>query len=181
MGQPRIVGAAAAVIIAVVAFMLVGRWKHGIVNPAPAGGVRIASVTPAGTDLVIGIGAGDRLVGVSNFDGDREGTAGKPRVGDYQNINWEKLAGLGANVLLLQYAQDRVPGYIQQKCADMGIKIVNLKLDSIDEIYAGMMTLADAIGAGAGPRCGRGIAGEAGWGAGSGRGSAAGSDAGGHG
>ncbi len=114
--------------------------------PAPAGGVAIASITPAGTDLVIGIGAGDCLVGVSNFDDDREGTAGKPRIGDYQNINWEKLAGLGANVLLLQYAQDRVPPYIQQKCADMGIKIVNLKLDTIEEIAQGMMTLADAIG-----------------------------------
>ncbi|MGD0464294.1 MAG: ABC transporter substrate-binding protein [Tepidisphaeraceae bacterium] len=117
--------------------------KHRASSP---GGIRIASITPAGTDLVIGIGAGDCLVAVSNFDDDREGTAGKPRIGDYQNINWEKLAGLGANVLLLQYAQDRVPPYIQQKCADLGIRTVNLKLDTIDEIAQGMMTLADVIG-----------------------------------
>ena len=54
-----------------------------------------------------------------------------------RTINWEKLSGLGANVLLLQYAPDRLPAYIQQQCADMGIRIVNLKLDTIDEICAG--------------------------------------------
>ena len=53
---------------------------------------------------------------------------------------------MGANILLLQYAQDRVPAYIQQKCADMGIRIVDLKLDTIDEIEQGMMTVAEAIG-----------------------------------
>ena len=151
MGQPRILGMMAAAVLAVGGIVLVGRWgqKANIATSAlgpTAGEPAIASITPAGTDLVIGIGAGDRLVGVSNFDDDREGTAGKPRIGDYQNINWEKLAGLGANVLLLQYAQDRVPPYIQQKCADMGIKIVDLKLDTIDEIAQGMMTLADTIG-----------------------------------
>jgi len=151
MGQPRILGMMAAAVLAVGGIVLVGRWgqKANIATSAlgpTAGEPAIASITPAGTDLVIGIGAGDRLVGVSNFDDDREGTAGKPRIGDYQNINWEKLAGLGANVLLLQYAQDRVPPYIQQKCADMGIKIVDLKLDTIDEIAQGMMTMADTIG-----------------------------------
>lgn len=143
----RILAVIAAFVLAAGALALVGRWgpRQNIAVPS-GGGVAIASITPAGTDLVIGIGAGDRLVGVSNFNDDREGTAGKPRIGDYQNINWEKLAGLGANVLLLQYAQDRVPPYIQQKCADLGIKIVDLKLDTIDEIAQGMMTLADTIG-----------------------------------
>lgn len=153
MGQPRILGLAAVAVLALVVGLLVGRWGRTTPNAAPAGEVRIASVTPAGTDLVIGIGAGDRLVGVSNFDEDREGTTGKPRIGDYQNINWEKLGALGANVLLLQYGQDRVPVYIQQKCADMGIRIVNLKLDTIDEIDRGMLMLGEAIGR---PEQGRG-------------------------
>jgi iron complex transport system substrate-binding protein len=146
MGQLRILGMMAAVVIAVGVIMLLGRWDRKTNVMVRASEPAIASITPAGTDLVIGIGAGDRLVGVSNFDDEREGTAGKPRIGDYQNINWEKLAGLGANILLLQYAEDRVPGYIQQKCADMGIRIVDLKLDTIDEIEQGMMTVAEAIG-----------------------------------
>ena len=51
----------------------------------------------------------------------------KPSIG-------RKLSGLGANVLLLQYGPDRLPAYIQQQCAEMGIRVVNLKLDTIDEI-----------------------------------------------
>jgi len=115
-------------------------------QPSSTNDLRIASVTPAGTDLVIGIGEADHLVGVSNYDDDRQGTAGKPRIGDYQNINWEKLAGLNANVLLLQYAQDRVPPYVQQRAADLGLKVVNLKLDTIDDICEGTIDLGTALG-----------------------------------
>ncbi len=115
MGQHRILGMTAAAILAVGGILLIGRWDRKTNVITPANKPAIASITPAGTDLAISIGAADLLVGVSNFDGDREGTTGKPRIGDYQNINWEKLASLGANVLLLQYAQDRVPPYIQQK------------------------------------------------------------------
>jgi iron complex transport system substrate-binding protein len=150
MGQYRIFGLVAAASIVVWCILLGSRWRqklNTIQSPAsPATQPSVASITPAGTDILIGLGGGDLLVGVSNFDSDHEGIAGKPRIGDYQNINWEKLATLGANILLLQYAQDRIPPYIQQKCADMGIRIVNLKLDTIDDIARGMTTVADAIG-----------------------------------
>jgi iron complex transport system substrate-binding protein len=107
--------------------------------------VRVASITPAGTDLLIGMGTANDLVGVSNFDDEREGTAGKPRIGDYQSIDWEKLSAVDANVLLVQYAADRMPGFVTQQCAAMGIRIVNLKLDTIDEICQAMMTLGGVV------------------------------------
>jgi len=146
MGQPRLVGIAAlAAIIFLAAVSL--QWRGQTPPPAEKSSqARVASITPAGTDLLIGIGAGDRLVGVSNFDNDREGIAGKPRIGDYQTINWEKLSDLQANVLLLQYAPDRLPAYLQQQCAAMGIRIVNLKLDTVNEICNAMTTLGDAVG-----------------------------------
>lgn len=146
MGQPRLVGIAAlAAIIFLAAVSL--QWRGQTPPPAEKSSqARVASITPAGTDLLIGIGAGDRLVGVSNFDNDREGIAGKPRIGDYQTINWEKLSDLQADVLLLQYAPDRLPAYLQQQCAAMGIRIVNLKLDTVNEICNAMTTLGDAVG-----------------------------------
>jgi iron complex transport system substrate-binding protein len=146
MGQPRIAGILALVAIIFVAALLLQWRERPEREKEKSAQVRVASITPAGTDLLIGIGAGDRLVGVSNFDDDREGTAGKPRIGDYQTINWEKLSGMGVNVLLLQYAPDRLPAYLQQQCAVMGIRVVNLKLDTVDEICGGMTTLGDAVG-----------------------------------
>jgi iron complex transport system substrate-binding protein len=107
---------------------------------------RIASITPAGTDLLIGIGAADHIVGVSNYDDDREGTAGKPKVGDYQTIDWEKIAALQPQVLVIQYADDRIPPGVAQRCDDLGIKLVNVKLDSLTDINREMIALADAVG-----------------------------------
>jgi iron complex transport system substrate-binding protein len=147
MGQPRVAGILAfalAVVAGAAALMSV----HGTgVQPSRSlPGVRIASITPAGTSLLVAMGEGDRIVGVSNYDDDREGVSGRPRVGDYQNIDWEKLSECGANLLVLQYARDRLPGFIPQRCAQMGIRIVNLKLDTIDEICAAMTELGRAIG-----------------------------------
>jgi len=152
MGQPRIAGIMVLFAMAVAAVVIVGRRTPVIFVGTSSGGMRVASITPAGTDLLIGIGAGDRLVGVSNFDDDREGTAGKPRIGDYQSINWEKLAGLRVNVLVLQYATDRLPAYLLQQCDVLGIRVVNLQLDTIDDIYKSMIELGDAV---ADPAAGR--------------------------
>jgi iron complex transport system substrate-binding protein len=146
MGQPRFAGIVALAAIIFVAALLIQRRTQTAPPISTQADVRVASVTPAGTDLLVGIGAGDRLVGVSNFDDDREGIAGKPRIGDYRTIDWEKLSTLRPNVLLLQYAPDRIPTYLQQQCAVMGIRIVNLKLDTVDEICNGMMVLGDAMG-----------------------------------
>src|ERR1700728_4109374 len=145
MGQPRIAGILALALVASAAALISLRNGN---NPAPpkSSEPRIASITPAGTDLLVGIGAADRIVAVSNYDDDREGIAGKPHIGDYQNIDWEKLSQSGANILILQYAADRLPPYISQRCADMGIRVVNLKIDTIDEICQAMIQLGDAIG-----------------------------------
>src|ERR1700735_1713239 len=48
----------------------------------------IASLVPAATDLLIGMGARDRLLAVSTYDRQRPDVAGLPRVGDYQNVDW---------------------------------------------------------------------------------------------
>jgi iron complex transport system substrate-binding protein len=146
MGQPRVVGILAVISLLFVVAPLAENLRLAASETTNPTRARVASVTPAGTDLLIGIGAADTIVGVSNYDDDRDGTSGKPRIGDYKTINWEKLSGLGANVLLLQYAPDRLPAYLQQQCAVMGIRILNLKLDTVDEIYTAMANLGDAVG-----------------------------------
>src|SRR4051794_5058399 len=62
--------------------------------------ITVASLVPAATDLLIGMGAGDRLVAVSNFDAKRGATRALPRVGDYQTIDWERLASLRPNIMI---------------------------------------------------------------------------------
>jgi ABC-type Fe3+-hydroxamate transport system substrate-binding protein len=145
MGQPRILGLAALAAAALAAAVIASR-KNAPLPPFTGAEPRVASITPAGTDLLIGMGGGDHLVGVSNFDHDREGTIGKPRIGDYQSVDWERLATLRPQILLVQYAGDRIPSGLQQRCADLGIRIVNLKLNPLADIFSQTQMLADAVG-----------------------------------
>lgn len=107
---------------------------------------RVVSVTPAGTDLLIGMGAADHLVGISNYDDPREGTAGKPKIGDYDNIDWEKISLLRPQILIVFYAADRIPTALQQKCDELGIRILNVKIETLDDIYSETQRVAEVIG-----------------------------------
>src|SRR5215203_801101 len=71
-------------------------------QPATTRRVTVASLSPAATEILIGMGAGERLVAVSNFEPPRELTDKLPRVGDYQTTDWERLANLRPGVMVTQ-------------------------------------------------------------------------------
>src|SRR5579862_9450597 len=133
-------------ILACFNFLLIASCSKPVaVAPQPAAH-RIASVTPAGTDLLVGMGFSDQIVGVSRFDDDREGTAGKPKIGDYQSIDWEKLAALNVNFLLVQFAGDRFPADLRQRCEDRHIRLVNVQLNNIADVMGELNNLSADLG-----------------------------------
>ena len=114
-------------------------------QPAAAddhGPIKVASLVPAATDLIVGMGAGDHLVAVSSFDTDQlEAIAGLPRVGDYQNIDWERLQQLRPDVLVIFQSPDRVSPGVRQRAEALGVELVNVRpetlantLDEIDRL-----------------------------------------------
>lgn len=113
--------------------------------PARQKSPTVASLVPAATDLIVGMGAGDHLVAVSNYDRVAD-VATLPRVGDYQSIDWEKLAILRPNVLISFYGSGHTPAGFLEKINDLKIQQVNVRLDRLDEIYAGIETLGKATG-----------------------------------
>ena len=124
------------------------RQSQSFPSPAASGPAKItvASLSPAATDIVIGMGRADRLVAVSNYDKDREGVRGLPRVGDYQTTDWERLALLRPGVMVTQFAADRLPLGLVQRAADLKIQLVNLPITRLDDIVAGMVSLGNALG-----------------------------------
>jgi iron complex transport system substrate-binding protein len=110
-------------------------------NPTPT----IASLTPAGTDLIIGIGAADHLVAVSDQDDERQGTEGLPKVGDFDHVDWEKLAAAKPQILLTQFGS-RMPSVLRQRCDQMGIQVIDIKLDTIEDVYADADIVGSALG-----------------------------------
>lgn len=114
--------------------------------PATQPGVRtIASLVPAATDLIIGMGARDRLVAVSTYDRQRPDVAGLPRVGDYQNVDWEQLQTLRPSVMVIQIKLDRLPAGFQQRADALHIQLVDIAIDRLEDIPAVLTTLGDAM------------------------------------
>jgi len=122
------------------------RSSTTIAPPATTRSLTVASLSPAATEILIGMGAGDRLVAVSNFDPKRDATKDLPRVGDYQTTDWEQLAKLRPSVMVTQFAKERLPAGLVQKSRDLNIELANVSITRLDDIYAAMTTLGTAIG-----------------------------------
>jgi ABC-type Fe3+-hydroxamate transport system substrate-binding protein len=128
-------------------------WIAGVVacggcgnapTPAPtAKSPRIASLVPAATDLIVEMGAADHLVAVSNWDASRDPIKNLPHVGDYQTIDWEKLAAARPQIMIIFMSGERMPAGIQQHADQLNIRLVNVKTERIADIFSTI----DALGA----------------------------------
>jgi iron complex transport system substrate-binding protein len=106
---------------------------------------KVASLVPAATDLILGMGADDHLVAVSNWDTNREPIQKLPRVGDYQTTDWEKLAELRPDVMIVFMAGDRMPAGLQQRADQLKIRLVNVKTERVDDIFQTIDLLGDLL------------------------------------
>lgn len=104
----------------------------------------VASLSPAATDLLVGMGLAERLVAVSNYDAD-DVAAGRPRVGDYQHVDWEKLAELRPAVMVMQGLPARMPPGLSERARSLGIRLVVLQIDRLDDIPRQIARLGEAL------------------------------------
>ena len=107
---------------------------------------RVASLVPAATDLILGMGAADHLVAVSNYDPAEIGHQRLPRVGDYQATDWETLASLRPQVMIIQMDPSHLPGGFTQNAANLGIQLVNVRLNTLEDLLEGSRQIGRAIG-----------------------------------
>jgi iron complex transport system substrate-binding protein len=119
-----------------VLLLALGAIAGGCRQRPPAAGKRprVASLVPSVTDLIIGMGASDHLVAVSNYDGNRPEIRGLPRVGDYQNLDWEQLSSLRPDLMVIFIAPDRLPSALRQKADQLGMRLMNVRTERIEEI-----------------------------------------------
>jgi iron complex transport system substrate-binding protein len=92
------------------------------------------------------MGAADHLVAVSNYDVEREGTRGLPRVGDYQTVDWERLRALRPQYLFTFHAPERVPPGMREKADELGIRLVNVRTETLEDLFAELKKLGEMIG-----------------------------------
>jgi iron complex transport system substrate-binding protein len=95
----------------------------------------VASLVPAATDLILGMGAGDQLVAISNYDEPREATRDLPRVGDYQTSDWEKLDQIRPDIMIIYYSPDRMPAGFREHAQALKADLFNIKTERLSDIF----------------------------------------------
>ena len=106
----------------------------------------IVSLSPAATGLVVAMGQAGRLVGVSTFDADAR-VATLPRVGDYENVDWERIRSLAPKHLITQIARDRLPPAFVERAHAIGCWITPIHIDRLDDIRLALDAIGGEIGA----------------------------------
>jgi len=112
----------------------------------PGGPPRVATLSPAATDLLIGMGAAQQLVAVSNFDAPRDPTRDLPRVGDYEQTDWEQLGSLRPDVMVVQIRPEKLPPGFSQRAEKLGIRLANIRINRLDDVLRVVGQLGEACG-----------------------------------
>jgi len=111
--------------------------------PPPAQVRRVVTLVPSLTEMVLAMGAGSTLVGVSRFDDAKEAQK-LPRVGGFVDPSVEAVVALKPDLVLVQPG----PGNQRpvEKMAELGIPVLLLPLHSVTDVLTGMQAVGRALG-----------------------------------
>jgi iron complex transport system substrate-binding protein len=133
----------AAVLLAVV---VASCERSASTQPRPsAARPTVASLVPTATDMILEMSAGAHLIAVSNWDASRAEIDHLPRVGDYRSIDWERITQLRPDLLIVQFRPDKMPAGLEDRTRELGIKLVNIKNNTLADIFDTLDQLGDAI------------------------------------
>ena len=104
---------------------------------------RIVSLSPDLTEILYGVGAFNRVVGVSDFDTYPPEVAKLPRLGQLNNPSLEKLTGLRPDLVVINIAQ---APFLEDTLKDLGLRILTASNRSIQEVYSAMIAIGRATG-----------------------------------
>ncbi len=104
---------------------------------------RIVSLSPNLTEILYGVGAFDRIVGVSDYCTWPAAVRKLPAVGGWRNPNLEKLAALQPDLVLIDDGQ---AAFVQEKLKALGLQALVVRDDGVDDVLAAIYTVGRATG-----------------------------------
>ncbi len=105
----------------------------------------VASTVPAATDLIVGLAAADQLVAVSTYDAGRPDVGSLPKAGDYQTVDWERLAALHPSVLFTAISRENEPAGFRDHAAELHIRPVNVQVNRLEDLAPAIRIVGDAL------------------------------------
>lgn len=121
-----------------------GADRPHLLGPKPVGPARrVVTLAPSITEIVLELGWGDRLVGVSRYD-DAPGVKHLPMVGGFLDPIPEKILALRPDRLIVQPSPgNRGP---VERLAALGVPVLVVPLHTTEEILASVRAVAETFG-----------------------------------
>src|SRR5712671_1924512 len=111
--------------------------------PVPEQVRRVVTLAPSLSEIVLALGAGNRLAGVTRFDDDAR-VAKLPRVGGYNDPEPETVLGLHPDLVLAQTApENRGP---VETLARIGVPVEAFALDNLADVEDAMEQIGALLG-----------------------------------
>jgi iron complex transport system substrate-binding protein len=104
--------------------------------------LRIVSTFPSVTETLFALGAGDRVVGVSNYCRYPPAVLSLPKVGTFIKPDPEKIALLRPDLVII----DKSAMGLAERLTALGIRHADVKLGSLADIYSMIRDIGGAIG-----------------------------------
>lgn len=128
---------------ALIALLLAAGPRQHLGPPAPAEAQRVVTLAPSLSEVVLALGARERLVGVTRFDDDPR-VAKVPRVGGYNDPQPEAVLSVKPDLVLAQPAPaNRGP---VEAVARLGIPIEAFSLTTVSDIEGAILGIAQLLG-----------------------------------
>src|SRR5258708_4187814 len=104
---------------------------------------RIVSLSPDLTEIIYGVGAFSRVVGVSNYDTYPPEVAKVPHLGQLHNPSLEKLTAARPDLVIINNAQ---APFLEETLKDLGLRVLTTSNRSVEEVYAAIIAIGHATG-----------------------------------
>ena len=105
---------------------------------------RIVSLAPAITEILYAIGAGDRVVGVTNYCNYPEEAAKRDKIGDFAIVDFEKIVALEPDLVIA--TRDGNPRETVEKIQSLGIATLVIDSGSFDQTLEAIKAVGKAVG-----------------------------------
>jgi len=106
---------------------------------------RIISLSPANTEIVFTLGAGDRIVGGTDFDDFPAEAAALPDVATFTGVVMEQVVGLEPD-LVLASGNNFTPADDILRMRELGLPVLVVYAESVDEVLADIELIGASIG-----------------------------------
>lgn len=105
---------------------------------------RVVSLGPAATEIVVSLGAMDRLVGRSRWDKWPDTVRVVPELGDAIRPSLERILAARPDLVVMYPAADNTPSITALQQA--GVRVVALRIDSVQEFLQAVDSLGTLLG-----------------------------------